>query len=42
MRAHWYTFPMTAKLVYVKKTDKKLVKKLARDLKPALDSLAKK
>jgi len=33
---------MNKKLTYVKSTDKKLVKKLAQDLKPALVSLAKK
>ncbi len=33
---------MTAKLTYAKKSDKKLVKKLAENMKPALISLADK
>jgi len=31
---------MNKKLVYVKSSDKKLIKKLAKDMKPALLSLA--
>jgi hypothetical protein len=33
---------MAAKLVYVKKTDKKLVKRLAKNMKSTLTSLADK
>lgn len=40
--AVWYNLTMKKKLTYIKSTDKKLVKKLAKDIKPALISLSQK
>lgn len=42
LTALWYNHYMNKKLAYVKTTDKKLVKKLAKDLQPALISLSQK
>jgi hypothetical protein len=42
MVAIWYANSMVAKVVYAKKGDKKLMKQLAKEMKPALISLAAK